>query len=53
MSWISPLMAPVYKAPKPPDTSKPVTLFGIRYRSMSAASKALGCSVYKIWKMTK
>ena len=51
MNWLAPILCQVPKRLLPPDRSKPVEVNGKRYRSMTAAAKALGCSTYKIWRM--
>lgn len=34
-----------------PDTSKPVTIDGVEYESMAAATKALACSYSKVYRL--
>lgn len=57
MSWLSPLQAPMKKprlrkdGTPMPNTSKPVTINGYRYKSMTEACKALHCSHSKIYRL--
>jgi hypothetical protein len=53
MSWVAPVAVPVRarQKPRPPDTSRPVTINGRTYPSLTAASHSLGCSITKVYRM--
>lgn len=59
MNWLAPLLCgPTLRAREPgvradgvrmPDTSRPVVVDGVRYPSVSAAARALGCSMTRVY----
>lgn len=51
MSWLAPVAVPMRARPKPPDTSRAVTIKGKTYPSLTRASQALGCSITKVYRM--